>query len=263
MLKTLDTKGNMRFIMRAPRSIFFDVMCRLKPTNAWRELSSEGAIEVPAFLDKDWASEMQRVVSEIYAELAAAREAETPALLENKELEYHFTAWRGVNLKHLPRYLRTRRPDLAVSFDRLVDQIRDQTGTMFGPGWRFIPTKSWFRRHVGVARKVPWHIDADAAAVRGHGNRAFNVWLPLEPVGTDLPSLDVIRGSHTAMRELPLLKPPDIYRDDDFASGKGEAATALLEPGDALIFDQYTLHRTQQAGSDETIRTACEFRFAL
>jgi Phytanoyl-CoA dioxygenase (PhyH) len=220
-------------------------------------------MEIRGFFDKAGSGELQRVVTDIYAELSAAQEAGTKALLENKELEYHFTAWRGVNLEQLPVYLRATRPDLAASFGRLVDKIRDETEVLFGPGWRFIPSRSWFRRHVGVARKVPWHIDADAAAVRGHGRRAFNVWLPLERVGGDLPSLDVIRGSHMAMRELPLLKPPNIYRDDDFASSKGDASTALLELGDALIFDQYTLHRTQQAGSAETIRTACEFRFAI
>jgi Phytanoyl-CoA dioxygenase (PhyH) len=249
--------------MRPPHSILFDLMHHLRPTNALRELSSEGVIEVRGFFDNAWSAELQRIVTDIYAELSAAQEAGTKALLKNKELEYHFTAWRGVNLKRLPPYLRARRPDLAASFGHLVDQIHDQTETLFGPGWRFIPSRSWFRRHVGVARKVPWHIDADAAAVRGHGRRAFNVWLPLEPVGGDLPSLDVIRRSHMAMRELPLLRPPNIYRDDDFASSKGKASTVSLEPGDALIFDQYTLHRTQQAGSAESIRTACEFRFAI
>jgi hypothetical protein len=31
--------------------------------------------------------------------------------------------------------------------------------------------------------------------------------------------------------------------------------------GDALIFDQFVLHRTQAVGAKDTVRKACEFRF--
>jgi len=226
-----------------------------------RDFSSYGLIEVPRFLDAEWAAELRRVVNGIYSELAVAKEAGSEAFVADEELAYHFTAWNGVNLKQLPMYLDAANPDLARSWGRLFDHIKGQTEIIFGSTWEFVPLRSWFRRHIGFARKVPWHIDADAAAISGFGQDAFNVWLPLEAVGDDLPSLDVVPSSHQVMRQLPLLTGPDKYRDDDFVSNLGKAVTPALRPGDALIFDQYTLHRTQPVGSEGSLRTACEFRF--
>jgi hypothetical protein len=58
-----------------------------------------------------------------------------------------------------------------------------------------------------------------------------------------------------------LLAGKDKYRDDAFVGTIGAPSTPQLAVGDALIFDQFVLHRTQNAGSADAIRTACEFRF--
>jgi ectoine hydroxylase-related dioxygenase (phytanoyl-CoA dioxygenase family) len=108
---------------------------------------------------------------------------------------------------------------------------------------------------------VPWHIDADAASIYRVAGAAINVWMPLDPVGTDLPSLDFVPRSHTVMRNVPLLAGKDKYRDDAFVGTIGAPSTPQLAVGDALIFDQFVLHRTQNAGSADAVRTACEFRF--
>ena len=106
-----------------------------------------------------------------------------------------------------------------------------------------------------------WHIDADGAQTAGEA-MCVNVWLPLDAVGTDLPSLDVIPGSHRKMRDLPLLTNEEYDRDDAFAAALGTAVTPRLKPGDALIFDQYTLHRSQPTTRKGFSRTSCELRFA-
>jgi hypothetical protein len=248
--------------MRRLKLAFDDLRELTRPPGVSRELSSYGVVEVPRFMSSTWSAELQAVVNGIYHELAAANEAGQEAFLADKELAYHFTAWRGVLLERLSPYLTATNADIAQALARLLDHVRDQVHAMFGPTWRLIPNRSWFRRHVGTAIKVPWHIDADAAAINGFGRKAFNVWMPLEPVGRDLPSLDVIRGSHRTMRKLPLLEAPNLYRDDEFVSEMGEISSPCLMAGDALIFDQYTLHRTQPIGSADTLRTACEFRFA-
>ena len=84
--------------------------------------------------------------------------------------------------------------------------------------------------------------------------------MPLDAVGTDLPSLDFVPRSHAVMRKVPLLTGKDKYRDDAFVGTIGTPETPQLAIGDAQIFDQFVLHRTQQADSADAVRTACEFR---
>ena len=176
-------------------------------------------------------------------------------------LDFHFHLWHGVWLRPLPAFLRKARPDLQQRYEQSLGAVEAQVGRTFGPGWRFFPKRSYFRRHFGLVRKVPWHIDADAASIYRVAGAAINVWMPLDPVGTDLPSLDFVPRSHAVMRNMPLLAGKDKYRDDAFVGTIGAPATPQLAVGDALIFDQFVLHRTQNAGSADAVRTACEFRF--
>jgi hypothetical protein len=41
----------------------------------------------------------------------------------------------------------------------------------------------------------------------------------------------------------------------------GPSSIPQLQLGDALIFAQFTLHRTQNVGTKKAVRKACEFRF--
>ena len=119
----------------------------------------------------------------------------------------------------------------------MVELIERRTQRVFGDGWHF-SLRSFLPRHIGTNGILPWHIDADAAQTsRAH---CINVWLPLDAVGTDRPSVDVILGSHIKMRDLPLL-PGDIYdRDETFVASIGPTTSSGLNPGDALVFDHYT-----------------------
>jgi hypothetical protein len=85
--------------------------------------------------------------------------------------------------------------------------------------------------------------------------------MPLDAVGTDLPSLEVVPRSHIALRRVPMLTGNNRSRDDAFVGALGPSSIPQLEVGDALIFDQFVMHRTQNVGADNAIRMACEFRF--
>ena len=89
----------------------------------------------------------------------------------------------------------------------------------------------------------------------------INVWMPLDAVGTDLPSLEIVPRSHTAMRRVAMLTGKDRHRDEAFVRALGPTSIPQLQLGDALIFDQFTLHRTQNVGAKGAARKACEFRF--
>jgi hypothetical protein len=219
-------------------------------------LLASGMTEIRNFIEPDSAAELRRTVNDIYAAMTAADDLGYQSLTDN------FRSWHGVWLKELPAYLEANHPELAQKYAALLDLICEETRSVFGPQWRLLPERSFFRRHIGMSIPVPWHVDADAAhTVELAESGCINVWMPLDKVGRDLPSLEIVPGSHDPMRKTPMLTGPARYRDDPFVSTIGKPITPILGLGDALVFDQYTLHRTQPVESDDIVRTACEFRF--
>lgn len=224
-------------------------------TSPAEELATNGATIVQGFLSPDDAANLRRTVDDIYTSMDSSRH------FKNRLFGENFRLWHGVWLQQLPIFLRQAYPDLEIRYDQSLRLIHASINRLLDQDWRFFSKRSYFRRHVGVAKQVPWHIDADAASIYRIAGSAINVWLPLDVVGTDLPSLDIVPQSHAIMRKYPLLVGKDRYRDDAFVTNIGKPLTPKLQLGDALIFDQFLLHRTQCTGSATTVRTACEFRF--
>ena len=212
-----------------------------------RRLAKDGVTVIRQFLDDHAANALQRVVDDIYRELAAC-----PTLPEG--LEDNFRRWHGVWLEALPDFMRARNGELQSKYAELVAAVVERTREQLGSGWQLYLAKSFLRRHVGAALLVPWHIDADVAVLKHE--RCINVWLPVDSVGTTLPSLEVMRRSHLKLRSSPTLAGGVAA-----AAAFGKPFAPKLNPGDALVFDQFTLHRTQRTGASDMTRTSCEFRF--
>jgi hypothetical protein len=216
------------------------------------QLTTDGVTVVREFLNGDQTTALKRLVASVYDAMATCSE------FSNLELAENFRQWNGVWLRPLPVFLNGR-GTLSAQYRASVADIARRTCVLFGGGWRFYPFRSYFRKYTGVEELIPWHIDADAALV--DRPEAINVWLPLNVVGAGLPSLEVVVGSHSKMRQLPLLTGKRRYRDDAFAASAGIKINPQLNPGDAVIFDHFTLHRTQPHVSNVFERTSCEFRF--
>jgi hypothetical protein len=216
------------------------------------QLRTDGVAVVRKFLNADQTTALRRLVASVYDAMATCSEFSNPDMAEN------FKQWNGVWLWPLPDFLNGH-VTLTAQYRALVANIARRTCVLFGGCWRYYPLRSYFRKYTGVEELVPWHIDADAAVV--DRPEAINVWLPLDAVGAGLPSLEMVVGSHHKMRQLPLLTGKRRYRDDAFAASAGIKIVPQLDPGDAIIFDQFTLHRTQPQISEIFERTSCEFRF--
>jgi hypothetical protein len=225
-------------------------------TRPAEQLAAEGVTVVRGFLTPDAAAGLRRTVYEVYALLSSSGH------VPDRRLATNFRVWDGVWLKALPSFLRQARPDLADHYEQALRFVEAQVKRTLGNEWRFFPKRSYFRRHLGMSKKVGWHADADGATIFKVAASVINVWLPLEAVGGDLPSLEVVPRSHTIMRGVPMLTGTYRARDDAFVSAAGEPSIPQLQLGDALIFDQFVLHRTQNAGAPDAVRTSCEFRFA-
>jgi phytanoyl-CoA dioxygenase PhyH len=218
-------------------------------------LTSEGVAELRGFLSSEDARDLRATVHDVYSGLESAGD------VGDVDLEQNFKSWDGVWLHGLPRFVWRSDPELAQRYVRILARVHASAAATLGPQWHFVSERSWFRRHKAPVRFVPWHIDADAAGLVNPTRPCLNVWLPLHAVGREVPSLDVIPGSHKYMRTQPLLEGGERYRDDAYVERIGQPRTATLEFGDALVFDSYLLHRTQLLQSDAR-RVSCEFRFA-
>ena len=216
------------------------------------QLTTDGVAVVRGFLSGDQTTALRHVVTSVYDAMAACSEISNPEMAEN------FKRWNGVWLRPLPDFLNGH-GTLSAQYRAAVATVARRTRMLFGGDWRYYPLRSYFRKYTGAEELVPWHIDADAARV--DRQEAINVWLPLDAVGAGLPSLEMVVGSHDKMRQLPLLTGERRYRDDAFAASAGTKVVPRLDPGDAIIFDHFTLHRTQPQIGDIFERTSCEFRF--
>jgi hypothetical protein len=152
------------------------------------------------------------------------------------------------------------------------------------PFVEYRPDLSYLRRHVGSATHVGWHYDAHAAGSIVH-DPVYNAWVPFVPVGSQCPTLEFLPKSNS------LMKSDDYERtvagfpsgswlaprmDDDSAGAAlrflrrilGDRSSSPgfrkvgfdMKPGDMVIFDHWTLHRTQPIAAEGVVRTSAEVR---
>ncbi len=113
-----------------------------------------------------------------------------------------------------------------------------------------LAAKKWTLRRVPIDSGTNWHQDG---AFLGADIRAVNVWLALTRCGDDAPGLDIVG------RRVPDLAPTgtdgalfDWSVGEPMVARVAEGAPILrpiFQPGDAVLFDDLTLHRTA-AGPD-------------
>lgn len=178
---------------------------------------------------------------------------------EEKRLCQSYDHWRGLGMDHLLPYLSRIKPGLAVDLRKILELLKV---TASRNGHELLLSHCFFRRClVDDKGHVPWHCDAEAVSLWTWGRPAFTVWMPLEPVGTVLPSLEFVIGSHRIMEKRDDLVMPQ-HRSDEFVDAlPGARLIPVIDHmGDGVIFDQFMLHRTERMKADQP-RHSCEFRF--
>lgn len=156
----------------------------------------------------------------------------------------------GVHAVDAPRALFRHMDALsAVGFDRmLLDYFGERVG---------ISAKKSTLRRTEPGALSGWHQDG---AFLGTDTRSLNIWTALSPCGEDAASLDVFPRRFDRLVEMG---GPDIF---DWSVSNETAATYGIESvvrpvfdiGDALLFDQMTLHRTGVDPSMTKTRYAIE-----
>jgi hypothetical protein len=110
--------------------------------------------------------------------------------------------------------------------------------------WPALSFKKCTLRRTPADAAAEWHQDG---AFLGTAIRTVNIWLACSSCGIEAPSLDVVA------RRLPELVPMGTgsalfdwsvgIEEADRLAGE-DVARPVFAPGDALLFDQMTLHRT-------------------
>jgi hypothetical protein len=231
-------------------------------TDFRRAMEEIGVAKISGLLSAENVAQLKTVVDGCYTAIdcrIARGESIDAGLADN------FQRWNGINNKQLGVFLAAHDPELALQWSGLLSEIESSFSALLGSRWRPCPDVSWFRRHHDKAKYVAWHIDADAATAAVYSLNSINMWLPLGNVGGEAPSLEFVPESHQVMRDVPLLRGSERYRSDDWVRGTvpGPTWTPTAIAGDAIFFDQFTLHRTQIADFADPSRTSCEFRFVV
>lgn len=136
-----------------------------------------------------------------------------------------------------------------------LSPLRPHIATRLGIAPQIVSSQCWVRR---ATPPHSWHQDGalhhdfatDSAPLP-----MWTAWIALTPCGADAPGLAWVLPS------LPTLLAPAALVDTAVRSRFGPVETAVLQPGDSLLFDGGLLHCTHLTSAMTQPRTSIELRF--
>ena len=185
-------------------------------------------------------------------EAAAAAEAGAPVCETTPwyapfeaEDAYSFDGWDRAFAQQVGSVLSVDAPRTFVHvIDALLGAgLYELLNDYFGESPLLSAKKSSLRRAT-PASPTEWHQDG---AFLGTGTRAVNAWVALSPCGTQAPGVDVVAHAFDNLVETgtdDALFDWSVSRAAADRTGAGRVMRPQFEPGDALLFNQLTLHRT-------------------
>jgi hypothetical protein len=208
------------------------------------KLETDGAAIVRGFLSRRAFSRIAEIVGNAFAFLDAG--GGDAALREN---------WISVGTLWLTNLEHCVAPPLAAEMVTLLSRANRRLGSSY-----LAADICSIRRLTDWRRQLHWHTDYHGGGT-AHYDPCFNIWLPLTAVGREQPSVELVRGSHRRMRELPPSE-TGIFTDEWVAEHfpPTDRIVPELEPRDALIFDHSVLHRTQPLERETISRMSIECR---
>jgi phytanoyl-CoA dioxygenase PhyH len=167
--------------------------------------------------------------------------------------------WDSVGVVTLPSL---NRCGVAAELARELSSLLEwEANRLLGPSYLLADHCS-IRRMYGSWIRLEWHTDYDGGGTSPY-DPCYIIWLPFTAVGINQPSVEIVRGSHRRMRDLPFPSPHNGQFPDEWVARYFAPATRVapeLAPGDALVLDHCTLHRTQVLNGAAIGRTSIECR---
>jgi hypothetical protein len=195
-----------------------------------RALSHNGALLVRGLLDQSQVSWSRANIDAVEAEAEQGADQNIQVPDRASRLEDLLAMYRAIGLHDVLEGYLGARPVILAERTRLH---RDRAG-------------------------LPWH--QDAAFFRGVLG-PVNVWVALTPAGVDRPGLEVIPRTFGQVFGTEGGTYPGLDYgaglDRDFIdgiAGDHHPVTPVFEPGDALLFDDMTMHRTHVTPAMDRLR---------
>jgi hypothetical protein len=144
----------------------------------------------------------------------------------------------------------------ALSDTPVIETIAEYFGE-----WPALSAKKTSLRRAQPDSQSEWHQDG---AFLGDGTRTVNVWTALTPCGVDAPSVDVFArrfGTIVATGTEDAAHTWSVSRAEADRLGTQDVVRPKFDAGDALLFDQFTLHRTAASPTMTRERYAVESWF--
>jgi hypothetical protein len=117
----------------------------------------------------------------------------------------------------------------------------------------------WALRRMPKRKIAGWHQEANVFPKVPL--RTMNVWLALTPCGDDSPSLDVVPRREVAVHETG--NEGFMFTNQRFAEVAGDApqVSPRYDAGDAMLFDEMLIHRTNTKQEMDAVRYSIESWF--
>ncbi len=219
-----------------------------------------GCLLVRSLLDESVARHFVAVIDEAFSAQQQWRDAFRAGtrVAEIGELFVPFQPSSTFPVQHL-NYGRNREDFCRVLAVDSPGALFDLTNTFERAGLRALLTEYLGDRPVAsvtkcVLRRLPakqsvgWHQES---FYLGEGVRALNVWVALTPAGDSAPGLELLPkrlrhdiGNRSGEDQKTMMS-AHLTSDEVEQVGEGTATvTPTFRPGDALLFDEYLVHRT-------------------
>ncbi|GJM37615.1 MAG: hypothetical protein DHS20C19_09820 [Acidimicrobiales bacterium] len=229
-------------------------------------LQHHGALLVRGLLDEERAATLRATIDRAFA--GAERLREDPKIDPGPDLRpflphdrYEFGPIERAFANFGSGVMGVDCPAAMYEMTEALDAagVRALLTDYFGESPAFSVKKTTLRRTEPDA-PPGWHQDG---AFLGMASRALNIWTALTPCGVDAPGIDVFALNFD---HLVRTGGPNIYDwsvSDETASryDADRIVRPVFEAGDALLFDQMTLHRTGVDSTMTKTRYAVEMWF--
>ncbi len=144
--------------------------------------------------------------------------------------------------------------------------LKDLLQHHFGSEVHLIIPSSHTRRVI-PGNGVPYH--QDSSVMRLHSTRILNCWFPLDKAGEDSPTLEVFPVAQRSLLAKGLDSKTGLYSHLEITRETitnhlpdTKEWTPTMYPGDVLLLDSYTVHRTHEHPDMKQSRRDFEMRFA-
>lgn len=231
---------------------------------------ANGSFLLRGFLSSSEIEALQNIGNMCYA-IGEAIAANAPPEQVPHEISDGLLTRGYISWTRMKSWLACSGTSLDAQLAAIVDKVGAVARTAYAdPTVKLLEGFSVIRRHrrlprAGEMTTVPWHRDYSFVGPAGI-DRSVNFWIPLAEVGEIAPSIDVIVGSHSYMVNVPDDTPGITNIAEQWVSehlGGYRRWTPRCTPGDVMVFDHQTIHRTQPLTTQASIdRMNFEMRWA-